>query len=167
MVDTSLLYMSFFSCALGCDMRKVNYTVFPEWFIEDLYLEEDKEKARGGFLPHSSKVLFLCKLHGVYSQIVSNHINFKTLSRVCGCPECGKIQRVKEKKETHNKQRASYPDWFINELAYREDKERAKNKSISSGELVSFICPTHGVYKQVVYNHIRLKTGEKTGGCPI
>lgn len=147
-------------------MRKVNYTVFPEWFIEDLYLEEDKEKARCGFLPHSSKVLFLCTLHGAYSQRVSNHINFKTLSRVCGCPECGKIQRVKKKKETHNKQRASYPDWFINELAYREDKERAKNKSISSGELVSFICPTHGVYKQAVYHHIRLKTGEKTGGCP-
>lgn len=145
--------------------RKVTYTEFPEWFIEELAHEEDKVIALSGMLPHSCVVDFLCESHGIYSQKVSNHIDFKTLTKRNGCPLCSEAKRKENFHKTKSINRPNYPEWFINELAFSEDKDKARNKTISSGDILSFLCPIHGVYKQVVYNHIKLKTGEKTRGC--
>ena len=37
---------------------------------------------------------------------------------------------------------------------------------MSTGDVAEFICEKHGVYKQIVYNHIVLKTSERGSGCP-
>ena len=146
--------------------KKIKCTEYPQWFIEDLENEEDKQKSRSGFLSHSAIVSFLCKEHGSYKQRVSNHINFNTMLPKSGCPKCSKIKQGCLEKETKQKLRKEYPEWFINELAYKEDRERAISKVLTSSDRVSFLCSIHGVYEQVVYNHIKLSTGERTKGCP-
>lgn len=142
-------------------------TDYPQWFIEELVNKEDREKAISGVLPRSQKVLFFCKEHGSYSQTPTLHIDFKTMTQRRGCPVCGRISLYKNKKETQSKKRPEYPEWFINELAYEEDKEKARNKTLTTGMIVDFLCLEHGIYRSMVCEHIKLSTGEKRSGCPI
>lgn len=72
----------------------------------------------------------------------------------CGC---FKIDRIKEAYKM------TYPQWFIDELAYEEDKEKARNGELKSKDFVDFVCPVHGVYNQRVGEHI--SKGERKHGC--
>lgn len=139
---------------------------FPDWFIQELVKKEDRDLAIRGILPHSGKVEFFCKTHGSYYQRVSNFFNFRTSTKIGGCPECAKIKRKESFRQTKAQNRHDYPQWFIDDLANEDDKDRAENKTLSSGDLVEFKCPIHGVYRQYVYNHIKLSTGERKKGCP-
>ena len=47
-----------------------------------------------------------------------------------------------------------YPQWFIDELVNEEDKEKARNGSLRSTDIVTFICEKGHVYKQKVCRHI-------------
>lgn len=135
---------------------------YPEWFIEDLYLEEDKERAKFGTIKLTEKVQFFCKEHNmVYFQLVRSHIDPKTNKPKYGCPKCKKDKYIKTKSETRN-----YPDWFINDLVNKEDKQRAKDGTLSSSEIVEFKCFNNHVYSQQVKCHIILSTQEKNRGCP-
>ena len=62
--------------------------------------------------------------------------------------------------------RPNYPQWFIDELYYEEDKQRAMNKTLLTTEYVWFLCEEHGKYKQIVNSHISLSTLTKQHGCP-
>lgn len=149
---------------MGKDYR--HFTKYPAWFIEELVNKEDREDAKKGILPRSKKVTLFCKDHGSYLQTPSNHIDFKTMSLKGGCPECGRRLQIEKSKITKRKVRKSYPEWFINELAHDEDRIKVKNKELSTGDRVDFLCPVHGIYSMTVFNHIRLKTGLRLRGCP-
>lgn len=146
--------------------RKVKYTEFPKWFIEELFNESDKELAREGYLPHSNIVDFYCEIHGVYSQKVSNHMDCKTLTKRSGCPQCSECRRKEAFYRTTVLNRPDYPEWFIDDIADNSDKERARNRTLSTCESIGFICPIHGIYNQLVHNHIKITTGEHFKGCP-
>lgn len=148
-------------------MGKKKVFIFPEWFIQELVTKEDRELAIKGLLPHSEKVLFFCPIHGSYSQRVSDHFDFKTSTKRKGCPECAKIKRKETFHKTKAQNRPEYPEWFIKELANESDKERAREKTLSSGDVVDFICNKHGIYSTYVYNVIKLSTGERQGGCHL
>lgn len=62
--------------------------IYPQWFIDELVHEEDKERARNRQLLTTEKVDFICEIHGKYNQKVGDHISKG--KRKCGCPECGK-----------------------------------------------------------------------------
>lgn len=51
---------------------------YPQWFIDDLLNEEDKEKAKKGVLFSNSKVKFRCNKGHIYTQIIHNHIHLPT-----------------------------------------------------------------------------------------
>lgn len=86
------------------------------------------------------------------------------LTKSCGCYR-SELVANKNKKDAYDI-RPYYPQWFIDELANEEDKERARNRMITTCENLDFYCPIHGVYNQAVSNHIRLGDFSKVYGCP-
>lgn len=144
-------------------MKKRNY---PDWFVNELAHEEDKEKARNGKLTSKDFVDFFCQTHGIYNQYIGSHIKLSTGEKVCGCPECSKLERAITQKKTYSEKRKEYPLWFISEISNNEDREKAINGTLSSGDKIEFNCPIHGKYSQFVYSHIKISTGERLHGCP-
>lgn len=140
---------------------------YPDWFIEDLYLEEDKEKAKVGILKADDKVDFFCPVCGtIYNQRVASHITLSTGEKKKGCPKCGIKKQIESSRRTKGIIKP-YPDWFIEDLYLDEDKELAKIKNFYGGEEKQFYCNKHClVYTQKVRNHIDLKTHLHKAGCP-
>ena len=103
-----------------------NRRLYPEWFIDELVNEEDKEKARAGSLKSTEKVEFKCDKGHVYEQDVHNHIRLSTGERKQGCIICGRLNRIENRMKTISSKRV-YPEWFIDEIVNEEDKENAKN----------------------------------------
>ena len=139
---------------------------FPQWFIDDLAYKKDKTRAKNKSITACDVLTFSCKIHGKYKQSVGHHIKISTGEKMYGCPKCGKHIRIHNAKVTWSKKRINYPDWFINDLANEEDKIRASKNLLSTGDVVEFFCKKHGVYKQPVYNHIKIETSIKKAGCP-
>jgi hypothetical protein len=72
------------------ELNRINRR-FPQWFIDELVNEEDKERAINGTLTTKDRVLFKCEKHGVYEQLVHAHINMGTQTKREGCPKCGNM----------------------------------------------------------------------------
>ena len=53
------------------------------------------------------------------------------------------------------KNRRVFPEWFIDELAHEEDKQKARNNELKLSDRVDFVCPYHGIYNQEIRIHIR------------
>jgi hypothetical protein len=140
---------------------------YPKWFVDELKYVVDKEKATNGNLSLREKVLFICPIHGEYFQRVTEHINSTTLLPKQGCPICGRIKRVKSRLKNEQNKRPDYPQWFIDELANEEVKQKAKERSISWSEKVVFKCPIHGEYSQRIDAHMNTATFQPKQGCPI
>ena len=85
-------------CEKICEEEKYNHIPFdyitasikrnyPEWFIDELVNEEDKERARLKLLSTKERVSFKCdKGEKHYTQIVGDHINLSNGSKKHGCP---------------------------------------------------------------------------------
>lgn len=112
-----------------------NKRIFPEWFINELVDEEDKEKARNGELKTTDRVNFRCEHDHIYSQEVRNHITLKSQKRRFGCPICAEKLKVgrnnyvnrrknedKEYELLVNSRKRVYPKWFIDELVNEDEK---------------------------------------------
>ena len=169
--------------------------VYPQWFIDNLYNEEDKQRAREGKLKTTEKVEFKCSKHGVYVLPVKKRIVVSRGEEYRGCPLCGKERQtssglkaayiknqelLKDKEFTRNRarnlwkgrldsraQKIVFPQWFIDELANEEDKELAKKGLLGSHQKCKFKCDKHGIYEQWVYVHMCVSTGERKSGCPM
>lgn len=94
---------------------------FPDWFINELVNENDKEKALNGNLSANCIVILKCKNNHIYSKKVCQRIKITTKQSNKGCPLCNK-ERLKLSKDCYANIR-TYPDWFISEIANEEDKE--------------------------------------------
>lgn len=139
---------------------------YPQWFIDDIAKEEDKERARNREITKRDKILFHCKKHGDYLQLVTNHLKNVGTDGRFGCRKCAK-EFVSEKiKKIRFDERPEYPEWFIDDLANEKDKQKAINKTLSSKDFVEFICPIHGNYFQTVNNHFVFSTQKGRCGCP-
>lgn len=88
----------------------------------------------------------------------------------CRC-DCGNISLVETSKLTsgdskhckkHEHKKPDFPNWFINELV-----DKSLVGKINTRDVVEFMCPVHGVYKQRVGEHIRLKDSSRISGCPL
>jgi len=90
-----------------------------------------------------------CPKHGVFKQRISDHIIVKN-----GCVWCTSklhyVDFLKKAKEIHGDK---YDYSLITEEWWRENfTSQEKTK-------IPIICPKHGVFYQLVVNHIRYKTG--------
>lgn len=96
-----------------------------------------------------NKIKIICKEHGEFYQTPMKHLQGQ------GCPKCSKIK-------AGEKISLNYKDFVIksnniHNFKYNYIKESYKNCSSK----VDIICPNHGVFSQMVYDHL---AGH---GCPI
>lgn len=72
--------------------------VYPQWFIDELVKQEDKERAISGDLVTTEKVDFKCVTCGeIYAQRISHHINLSTQEPVQKCPYCRYLNIPRQK----------------------------------------------------------------------
>ena len=121
---------------------------YPDWFINELADEETKIRFLSGAGTVSESVYFRCHNgHPNYKQIVKNHITPNGEPRNI-CPLCAKERLISKK----------YPDWFMSDLEYDEDKESIINFKYSSSKKVTFKCiECGGLYTQTLSNHLKSK----------
>lgn len=135
---------------------------YPDWFIDDLYLEEDRELAKTTNFYGKEEKQFYCKKHNiVYTQKVRQHIDLKTHEPKAGCPKC----KIEKQQNTLSSFRI-YPKWFIEELVKEKDKQKAMHGTLLLNDSVLLTCPKHGDFIKQVNNYLDLQTGEKLSGCP-
>lgn len=139
---------------------------YPQWFIDDIAKEEDKERARNREITKLDKILFHCKKHGDYLQLVANHLKNVGTDGKFGCRKCAKEFFSEKIKKIRFDKRPEYPEWFIDDLALEEDKERARKRILKTSDDAQFVCPIHGNYFQKVSNHIVFSTQKGRCGCP-
>lgn len=120
---------------------------FTQDFIEALANSSDKERARQGTILSTERLKFICPTHGEYIQLVSQWLS-------CGyhCQECGKEKNARTSSAA-KRNKNPFTDKFINELT-PEFREKALSGELRVRDLAEFVCPIHGVYKQVVYYHL-------------
>ena len=110
----------------------------------DKFIEKAKAKhgdkydySKVEYTNNMDKIKIICPIHGEFLQRVSDHLHG------CGCPKCGgktKItndEYIKRAKEKHG-----------NKYDY------SKTKYISSEQKITIICPIHGEFKQLPYDHL-------------
>lgn len=139
---------------------------FPQWFIDSLHLESDKEKARNNELHLNDVLEFECPNGHITKCKLSSKIKVKTMKlKSALCPVCNKVSKIENCKKTKANRRV-YPQWFIDELIRDEDKERAIDGSLPSTKRVCVRCLKCGYeYETKVGNHICLKTMKQRRGC--
>lgn len=142
--------------------------MFPQWFIDKLVLQSDKDKAVRGELKAKDRVVLRCSIHGEYVRAVGNEIVIKTGEHKSSfeCPKCGSKYRTDiARKETQTKQakinrklnqahNRKYEYDVSGEL--REDyRKMFESKELGSTSEVVFICNEHGEYNQRLADHFR------------
>jgi hypothetical protein len=95
-----------------------------------------------------TKVIIICKIHGVFKQTPSSHLYG------CGCPKCGHLRRAKSQCLTTEqfvaKARAVHGDKY--------DYSQSKYERYNSKVII--ICQTHGPFRQAPDSHTH------GSGCP-
>lgn len=102
-------------------------------------------------LNYKQKVRIICPIHGEFFQTVANHLTGS------GCPQCGKIHQIKNKRKSSS--------YFIKKAiethGNKYDYSLVHQHTNSSKDLITFVCPKHGKFKQTWATHI-----DKRAGCP-
>lgn len=83
--------------------------------------------------------------------------------RSCGCLS---KELLIDRTKKRAKELRSYPQWFLDELYFEDDKIRAVSNKLMTLEQVWFKCEKHGKYLQRVADHITLSTGNRRSSCP-
>lgn len=131
--------------------------MYPDWFIAELVLEEDKERARNGTLKSNEKVSFNCPVHGLYKQRVGDRIKLSTGEKIRDCPTCSR----------HNKKgkvKWEYPSW-LEGVMDKSSWLRLVNHEVYSNESLLFHCKVHGDYYRTYGKWIH-ELKEERNLCP-
>jgi len=89
-----------------------------------------------------SKIDIICRSHGLFSQIVNNHLNGK------GCPKCGK-------HKTKIKQRLSKEEFIEKSINIHGSKYNYSLVDyINNSTKVKIKCDKHGYFYQIPKNHL-------------
>ena len=97
----------------------------------------------------SEKICIICPEHGEFYMKLGNHINGKQ-----GCPKCGLLKRAEKRRKSFN----TFIEESINTHGNKYDYSKVEYINIDTK--VCIICPEHGEFWQIPYQHI------KGNGCP-
>lgn len=97
---------------------------------------------------NKDKVEIICPVHGVFSQVLKNHL------KTNGCPRCSKERVSDARTKTQEK--------FIKEAvkAHGSEYDYSLVNYKYSLENVTIVCKKHGKFEQIAVSHIR------GAGCP-
>lgn len=104
------------------------------------------------YIDNKTKIEIICPLHGSFFKTSTNHLNNKQ-----GCPKCSKEEYNEKYKKPLNEFIEQCNKNFDNKYDYSKVKYKTLN------DKVTIICPKHGEFKKVAWNHYRNDT---IGGCP-
>lgn len=100
------------------------------------------------------KVDIICKVHGLFSILPSNHVNG---ARSQGCPVCADLVRAHKAEKSRSTQ-----EYFLGKCFEEHGDKYGYSKAEYKGDKVkvTITCPIHGDFKQTPNNHYH---GQ---GCP-
>ena len=107
-------------------------TIYPQWFIDELVHDLDKERAKSGKLRCDNFVDFYCPKHGPYNQVIYSHIKIGTGERKEGCSKC--THRVSSTEESIGN--------YVNSLS---EHNFSKDSSILDGKEIDLLSLTCGL----------------------
>ena len=91
---------------------------------------------------NKSKVKIICPIHGVFEQSPTHHINGQ------GCPKCANIKNS-------NISRLTIDSFIIRSKEIHNDFYcYSKSIYVNSHTKITIICPDHGEFEQVPYDHL-------------
>lgn len=140
-------------CALVKKSRSlfVKKFSFNEYFLRDLEGSPDKDRVLNGELKSRDKALFVCKIHGFYSQTINDH------RKGSSCPKCSSLIRAKHNSEVR-RSKNPYPEFLIKDL-HPDWRDKVKSGIVKAHDKAMFVCNKHGSYMQIVKDHYYY-------GCP-
>ena len=97
-----------------------------------------------------NKVIIICPIHGKFEQKPNGHLNGR------GCPKCGVISSVNNRKDIIDKDRFIHESKKIHGNKYDYSNVVYKDKL----KKVTIVCPKHGKFRQQPKVHL------KGHGCP-
>jgi len=139
-------------CKLCSKQKKHFNTLSTQQFIETalgiwngLY-----EYSKVNYINSYTKVIIICKKHGDFEQLPSNHYKY-------GCSKCAfenniRNNQLKEKSKNEFEQKAN--------LVHQNVYDYSKTNYINAVSKVTVICKNHGEFSITPNNHLRGK------GCP-
>ena len=144
--------------------KENNKHVFPQWFIDSLLNEDDKQKAREGTLCSEEPLYFKCPKGHITKGTLYNKIRVSDMTpKNSICSICAKEEMRKKRSDTIKKKWV-FPTWFIDELVNEEDKEKARKHTLCGMEEVEFCCPNGHHYRKKVNQRINMD-GTSNYGC--
>lgn len=135
---------------------KTKYTLSSFIFKANNVFDNKYDYSLVDFINLITEVKIICPLHGVFKRVPFRHINGKR-----GCPKCGKEQ-------SSNKKRSNTKDFIEKANKVHNNKYDYKfseyTKKINK---IKIICPIHGIFEQIVSNHLDGKGCQKCGNLLI
>ena len=133
---------------LNKDVRRLTTEEFVRSAIE---VHGDKyDYSSVNYISSTTPVTIICPIHGKFEQLPPVHV-----FQGCGCPECGR-------EILANKFRFTTEEFIKRARLIHGDKyDYSKVNYINNHTPVIIICPIHGEFEQLPYNHLNQKSG-----CP-
>jgi len=130
---------------IGCSKCSGKFHKTTEYFIEEAKKIHENlyDYSLVNYINSKSKILIICKEHGVFKQEPTSHLN------KIGCPTCG---------GTKNKTQSE----FIQEARHKHNNLYNYSLSIfhTMKHKVKIECKVHGIFEQIASNHLQ------GAGCP-
>lgn len=107
----------------------------------DLYLYDKCE-----YFGSQKKICLICRIHGDFLTIPQNHIHLKN-----GCPICAKTNLGKSRCNTTE-------DFIVKaKMVHGDFYDYSKVKYLTSKDKITIICPKHGEFEQLPFNHLNFR----------
>lgn len=140
----------------GCKKCGTNKTKTKTSLTFDEFVERAKkvhgdkyDYSKVGYVNYKTKVCIICPIHGEFWQTPSVHLNGE------GCKKCG-YENVSQKNK-----KITTEEWIKKAKKVHGDRyDYSKTKYSGYYNKLTIICPKHGEFQQIAYDHIQGK------GCP-
>ena len=108
--------------------------------------------AKSVYVNSSTKIIIVCKIHGEFEMMPSNHV-----SNASGCIQCGRLSAAELRSHTL--------EWFEGEAKKVHEVMKydySHGMYVNMDTPIEIRCPLHGTFVQAPYNHLN---GQKCPGC--
>lgn len=129
---------------------KTNKKPKPSKYTTKFFIKKARSKhgtkynySESEYINSKSKIKIICDEHGVFHQTPSSHLLGK------GCIKCGYTKMAKKRSRTTKE--------FIKKakLVHKNKYNYKHAIYINNGTKTKIICPTHGIFEQSPYNHLK------------
>jgi hypothetical protein len=107
--------------------------------LKEIYKNEDFNYSKINYINNYTKVKLICKVHGMFE------IRPIELLYGQGCKECNKLKTREENVQIYIEK---------SNIVHNNKYDYSKVNFINVEKKIEIICPIHGVFQQLFYNHL-------------